>query len=204
MSGCPHRCTYCGQHAFWVRWRHRDPVRFADEVGHLHRDHGVRFVTLADENPTTLRPVWRQLLEELAGRRLPVFFFATIRATDVVRDADLLPLYRAAGVRYVLMGIESTSGAVLQKLNKGSTPAHDVEACRLLKAHGIYSVLGHVVGFEDETPATLRAARRRLAAYEGDWLNATYVTPHDWTPFGRADDLLPKRKEGEKGRVEEE
>src|SRR5262249_42288750 len=20
--GCPHRCTYCGQHGFWVRWRH--------------------------------------------------------------------------------------------------------------------------------------------------------------------------------------
>ena len=25
--GCPHRCTYCGQHGFWVRWCHRDPVR---------------------------------------------------------------------------------------------------------------------------------------------------------------------------------
>ncbi len=28
--GCPHRCTYCGQHGFWVKWRHRDPARLAD------------------------------------------------------------------------------------------------------------------------------------------------------------------------------
>jgi anaerobic magnesium-protoporphyrin IX monomethyl ester cyclase len=183
--GCPHRCTYCGQHGFWVRWRHRDPVRLADEIAWLHDTHGVRFITLADENPTTLRDVWQRFLEELAARRRPVHFFATIRATDIVRDADLLPLYRAAGIVYVLMGIESTDAAVLRRVNKGSTPAHDVEACRLLKENGIFSILGHIVGFEDETWSSLRAARRRLRQYEGDWLNAMYVTPHDWTPFGR-------------------
>jgi anaerobic magnesium-protoporphyrin IX monomethyl ester cyclase len=183
--GCPHRCTYCGQHGFWVQWRHRDPVRLADEVAWLHHEHGVRFITLADENPTTLRPVWQRFLEELAARRLPVQFFATIRATDIVRDADLLPLYRRAGILYVLMGIESTDAAVLDRVAKGSTPAADMQACRLLKQHGIYSILGYIVGFADETWASLWASGRRLAHYEGDWLNAMYVTPHDWTPFGK-------------------
>jgi anaerobic magnesium-protoporphyrin IX monomethyl ester cyclase len=183
--GCPHRCTYCGQHGFWVQWRHRNPARLADEIAWLHRTHGIRFLTLADENPTTLRDVWQQFLEELAARRLPVHFFATIRATDIVRDADLLPLYRKAGILYVLMGIESTDAAVLQRVHKGSTPEHDVEACRLLKANGIFSVLGHIVGLADETPASLQATRRRLTRYDGDWLNAMYVTPHDWTPFGQ-------------------
>lgn len=182
--GCPHRCTYCGQHGFWVRWRYRDPTRLADEIERLYSRHNVRFITLADENPTSLRPVWQRFLENLAGRRLPVRFFATIRATDIVRDADLLPLYRAAGILYVLMGIESTDGDVLRRINKGSTPGHDREACRLLKQNGIFSVLGHVVGFEQETWATLAATRKRLVHYDGDWLNAMYVTPHDWTPFG--------------------
>jgi anaerobic magnesium-protoporphyrin IX monomethyl ester cyclase len=121
----------------------------------------------------------------LAARRLPVRFFATIRATDIVRDADLLPLYRNAGILYVLMGIESTDAMVLRQVNKGSTPEYDIEACRLLKQHGIFSVLGHIVGLGEETSTSLRAARRRLARYEGDWLNAMYVTPHPWTPFGR-------------------
>jgi anaerobic magnesium-protoporphyrin IX monomethyl ester cyclase len=102
-----------------------------------------------------------------------------------VRDAELLPLYRKAGILYVLMGIESTDPTVLQRVNKDSTPEQDVQACRLLKEHGIFSVLGHIVGFEDETPESLQATRRRLKRYEGDWMNAMYVTPHDWTPFGR-------------------
>jgi anaerobic magnesium-protoporphyrin IX monomethyl ester cyclase len=184
--GCPHRCTYCGQHGFWVKWRHRDVTRFVDEVEWLARARGVRFLTLADENPTTRKDVWARLLTELADRRLPVHFFATIRATDIVRDADLMPLYCRAGVLYVLMGIESTRDDVLADVRKGSTTRHDVEACRLLKRHGIYSILGHIVGLGDESWAAFRAARRALRRYDGDYLNAMYVTPHDWTPFGQA------------------
>jgi anaerobic magnesium-protoporphyrin IX monomethyl ester cyclase len=183
--GCPHRCTYCGQHGFWVRWRHRDPVRLVEEIAWLHRTHGIRLLTLADENPTTLRAPWQRFLDELAARRLPVFFFATIRATDIVRDADILDLYRRAGILYVLMGIESTDGEVLRQVRKGSTPRDDYRACRLLKEHGIFSVMGHIVGLGDESWGTLRRARLHLSRYDGDWLNAMYVTPHDWTPFGR-------------------
>jgi anaerobic magnesium-protoporphyrin IX monomethyl ester cyclase len=182
--GCPHRCTYCGQHGFWVKWRHRDPARLADEVAWLHRAHRVGFVTLADENPTTLPDLWRAFLEEVAARRLPVRFFATIRATDIVRDRDILPLYRAAGILYVLMGIESTSDEVLRQVGKGSTAREDVLACRLLKEHGIFSIIGHIVGFGGEDRAGFRATARRLRRYDGDYLNAMYVTPHAWTPFG--------------------
>lgn len=184
--GCPHRCTYCGQHEFWVSWRHRDPVKVADEVEWLRRTHDVRFITLADENPTTRRDVWSQLLQELARRRLGVHFFATIRARDIVRDADLLPLYREAGILHVLLGIDSLSPDVLREVRKGSTPRYDIEACRLLKANGIFSIIGHIVGLADETPATFRHARRQLRLYEADWLNAMYMTPHDWTPLGQA------------------
>jgi anaerobic magnesium-protoporphyrin IX monomethyl ester cyclase len=183
--GCPHRCTYCGQHGFWVRWRHRSAARFADEVEWLHRTHGVNFFTLADENPTTSQDVWRDLLEELAARRLPVYFFATIRATDIVRDADFLPLYHRAGMLYVLMGIDSTSDRVLRQVRKGSTTGHDIRACQLLQRHGIFSILGHIVGLGEETAAAFRTAQRRLQRYGGDYLNAMYATPHRWTPFGQ-------------------
>ena len=167
--GCPHRCTYCGQHGFWVKWRHRDPAKLADEIEWLHRTHGVNFITLADENPTTLQDQWRSFLEEMAPGSCPVRFFATIRATDIVRDRDILPLYREAGILYVLMGIESTDDEVLRQIKKGSTTREDFQACRLLKEHGIFSIIGHIVGFGEEDlvhlphrPAPASALRRRL------------------------------------------
>ncbi len=183
--GCPHQCTYCGQHGFWVKWRHRDPVRFAAEIEWLHRTHHINFFTLADENPTTLKDEWRCFLEEMSNRRLPLYFLATIRATDIVRDADILHVYRKAGILYVLMGIESTSEEVLKQIKKGSTTRHDFLACQLLKQHGIFSIIGHIVGLEDETWATFRTALCQLRLYDGDYLNAMYVTPHSWTQFGQ-------------------
>lgn len=183
--GCPYSCTYCGQHGFWVRWRHRDPEGLAQEVEELHRRHDVRFVTLADENPTTLKEPWQRFLESMAARRLPVRFFSTIRATDIVRDADILPLYREAGILYILMGVDSTDEEVLEEVRKHSSRRHDFLACRLLRENGICSILGHVVGFRDETFRTLRTALRQLHLYGADYLNAMYATPHGWTPFGR-------------------
>jgi len=183
--GCPHRCTYCGQHGFWKKWRHRDPVALVDEIEWLCRERGIRFITLADENPTTMRSIWNAFLAELARRKLPVYFFATIRATDIVRDKEHLTLWREAGILYVLMGIESTDENVIRQINKRSTTRIDFEACRLLKEHGILSVLGHIVGLANETPASFRTARQQLALYGGDFLNAMYVTPHTWTVFGK-------------------
>ena len=106
-----------------------------------------------------------------------------------------MPLYREAGVLYVLMGIESTDAGVLEKIHKGSTPRHDLLACRLLKEHGIFSVLGHVVGFKEETWGGFRRALAQLKEYDGDWLNAMYATPHRWTSFGR--EAQPRVIEGD-------
>jgi len=50
--GCPHSCSYCGQHGFWTHWRHRDPRKFASELAWLYRTHRVEVINFADENPT--------------------------------------------------------------------------------------------------------------------------------------------------------
>ncbi len=183
--GCPHRCTYCGQHGFWKKWRHRDPERLAEEIAWLHDQHGVKFITLADENPTTSPQLWRRFLEAMAAKKRGVQFFATIRATDIVRDRELLSLYREAGILYVLLGIDATNPALIETIRKRSTVAEDVEACKLLKVAGIRSIIGHIVGLGDESWSGFRRTMRALKRYDGDLLNAMYATPHSWTSFAR-------------------
>ena len=103
---------------------------------------------------------------------------------DIVRDADILHLYKEAGIQYILLGIESAEPEVLEKIKKGSTPRQDLEACRLLKSHGIFSIVAHVVGLRDETWQTFRTAIDQLIYHDGDFVNVTYVTPHNWTQYG--------------------
>ena len=183
--GCPHLCTYCGQRDFWTKWRFRNPKNAAREIAWLHQEKGVNFVDLADENPTSSKRLWKSFLEALIAESVPVKIFVTIRASDIVRDADILPLYKRAGIDCVLMGIETTDNATLRKIRKGSTTRDDLEAIRLLRRHGILSMVGHIVGFEEERFQTYWHALRQLLYYDPDLLNAMYVTPHRWTSFYR-------------------
>jgi anaerobic magnesium-protoporphyrin IX monomethyl ester cyclase len=181
--GCPHHCHYCGQHGFWRAWRHRDPVKFAAELARLHRERGVELINFADENPTADRAAWKAFLEALICENVPLILIGTTRASDIVRDADILHLYRRAGVARLLLGLESTDDKTLQAIHKGSTKAIDREAIRLMRKHGIISMAAWVAGFAQEKDADYWRTLRQLLEYDPDQIQALYATPHSWTPF---------------------
>ncbi|MDR3573397.1 MAG: magnesium-protoporphyrin IX monomethyl ester anaerobic oxidative cyclase [Anaerolineaceae bacterium] len=181
--GCPHDCTYCGQSRFWKRWRHRDPNKFAAEMAWLYRVHGVEVINFADENPTASKPVWRAFLEALIAEGVPLILVGSTRADDIVRDADILHLYKQAGVARFLLGIENYKEETLLKIHKGGTIAQDREAIRLLRRHDILSMATYVVGFEEETNADYWHGLKQLLSYDPDQIQTMYVTPHRWTPY---------------------
>jgi anaerobic magnesium-protoporphyrin IX monomethyl ester cyclase len=181
--GCPHHCHYCGQHGFWRQWRHRDPAKFAAELARLHREQGVELINFADENPTANREAWKAFLEALIPHNVPLILIGTTRASDIVRDADILHLYKKAGVARFLLGLESTDDATLQAIHKGSTKAIDREAIRLMRKHGIISMAAWVAGFVQEKDRDYWRTLRQLLAYDPDQIQALYATPHSWTPF---------------------
>ncbi len=181
--GCPHPCSYCGQRGFWTRWRHRDPKKLAAEIARLHREHGVEVFNFADENPTSSRKAWKEFCEALIAENVHVILVGSTRADDIVRDADLLHLYKKAGVARFLMGMENTDEATLQLIRKGSTVAKDREAIRLLREHDIISMATWVVGFEEDTHRDFWHGLRQLLSYDPDQVQLLYVTPHRWTPF---------------------
>ncbi len=183
--GCPHLCTYCGQRGFWTRWRHRGPVKLAAEVAYLHRVHGVEVFNFADENPSAGRKPWRAFLEALIAEDISVTLVGSTRADDIVRDADILHLYKKAGFERFLLGMENTDEATLKLIRKGGTTTADREAIRLLRQHNILSMATWVAGFGDQTDADLWRGLRQLISYDPDQIQALYVTPHRWTPYYR-------------------
>ena len=185
--GCPHLCSYCGQRGFWTKWRHRDPVKFADEIAWLHRTHGVEVFNFADENPTASRKAWKAFLEALIATGVKVKLVGSTRADDIVRDADILHLYKKAGVERWLMGIENYDEATLQKIRKGGSTMKDRRAIELLRQHGILSMATWVVGFEEERDRDYLRGLRQLLSYDPDQIQMLYATPHRWTPLFEAE-----------------
>ena len=181
--GCPHSCSYCGQSLFWRKWRHRDPQSLADEIEMLHKKYGVEVVNFADENPSANQKEWKNFLEALIRKRLNLILVGSIRADNIVRDAEHLHLYKEAGFERFLLGIENYDETVLEKIKKGGSVSKDREAIQLLRRHDILSMATYVVGFGEETVKDFYNSLRQLLYYDPDQIQLLYVTPHKWTPF---------------------
>lgn len=183
--GCPHLCSYCGQRGFWTQWRHRDPIRLARELARLHREQGVELINFADELPTGSRRMWRAFLEALIAEDVPLLLVGSTRAGDIVRDADILHLYRKAGVIRFLLGIEAYDESTLERIRKGGSVSEDRLAIQLMRQHGIISMATYVIGFEEEKDVDLWRSLKHLLRYDPDQIQLLYATPHRWTPYYR-------------------
>ncbi|MDR1924849.1 MAG: B12-binding domain-containing radical SAM protein [Planctomycetaceae bacterium] len=181
--GCPYPCVYCGQSLFWKKWRHRNPQLFANELEMLHKKYGVEVFNFADENMSSQPDVWKEFLEALIAKNLNLILVGSIRTDNIVRDADILHLYKKAGFERFLLGIENYDESVIKKINKAGTISKDKEAICLLRKHGILSMATYVIGFGDERIGDFYRSLKQLLIYDPDQIQLLFVTPHRWTPF---------------------
>lgn len=184
--GCPLTCSYCGQWLFWKKWRHHSPEKLVEQLTELVEKYGVKFVWFADENFSADRETTKKIFELVCAAKLDIAMNLNMTAADVVRDADLLPLYKAAGIDYIVMGIESLEDSVIAGIRKNNPYEISRQAVRLLRENNIISLTNLIYGLEQESWETLWAKFRKLLEFDADILNACYITPHFWTADGKA------------------
>jgi anaerobic magnesium-protoporphyrin IX monomethyl ester cyclase len=183
--GCPFTCSFCSQWKFWRNYRIRDPKKVVDEIEILVRDHQVGFFILADEEPTINRKKFVQFCEELIARNLPVQWGINTRVTDILRDEELLPLYRKAGLIHVSLGTEAAAQLKLDRFNKETTVAQNKKAITLLRQAGIVAEAQFIVGLENETAETLEETYRMALDWKPDMANWAMYTPWPFSDLFR-------------------
>jgi anaerobic magnesium-protoporphyrin IX monomethyl ester cyclase len=175
--GCPFTCSFCSQWKFWRDYRIRDPKKVVDEIETLMRDHKVGFFILADEEPTINRKKFVAFCEELIKRDLKILWGINTRVTDILRDEDLLPLYRKAGLIHVSLGTEAAAQLKLDLFNKETTVGQNKKAIELLRKNGIVVEAQFIVGLENETRETLEETYRMARDWKPDLANWSMYTP---------------------------
>jgi anaerobic magnesium-protoporphyrin IX monomethyl ester cyclase len=190
--GCPFTCRFCSQWKFWRKYRTRSPHKFVDEIETLVKEHQVGFFILADEEPTINQKKFVALCEEIIARKLDVHWGINTRVTDILRDADLLPLYRRAGLVHVSLGTEAATQMNLNRFRKETTIQENRRAIQLLKDNGIVAEAQFIMGLENETPETLQETYRFALDWNPDMANWNMYTP--W-PFSELFEELKDRVE---------
>ncbi|MEM6577910.1 MAG: magnesium-protoporphyrin IX monomethyl ester anaerobic oxidative cyclase [Pseudomonadota bacterium] len=183
--GCPFTCSFCSQWKFWRDYRVREPKAVVDEIETLVTEHDVGFFILADEEPTINRKKFIAFCEELIARDLPdkVKWGINTRVTDIMRDKELLPLYRKAGLVHVSLGTEAAAQLKLDQFNKETKVEENKEAIRLLREADIFVEAQFIVGLDNETPETLEETFQMAWDWQPDLANWAMYTPWPFTPL---------------------
>ena len=192
-QGCRFRCTFCADPTVYGRgWSGLEPRRIGEELEQLHRRHSFTDVGFQDETFFTHAGRVAAIAEELLERGLSFSWMATMRADQGARlDERVMAIARAAGLRRVMIGLESGSQAMLDWMKKDIKLDQVFESAEKCRRHGVAVLFNLIVGFPDETPesraATLDVAKR-LRAYGPDFQVALFhYRPYPGTPI--TDDL---------------
>jgi len=183
--GCPFTCSFCSQWKFWRDYRVRDPRKVVDEIEKLVNDHQVGFFILADEEPTINKAKFTEFCHELIARGLPdrVKWGINTRVTDIMRDKDLLGLWRKAGLVHVSLGTEAAAQMKLDLFNKETKVGNNKEAIRLLREADIFTEAQFIVGLDNETAETLEETYQMAWDWQPDLANWSMYTPWPFTPL---------------------
>jgi anaerobic magnesium-protoporphyrin IX monomethyl ester cyclase len=208
-QGCRFRCAFCADPTVYGRsWSGLTPERVGDELSWLARQHGVADVAFQDETFFTHTARVAGIAEALIARNTTFTWMATMRADQGTRlPADVFALCKRAGLRRVMVGMESGDQAMLDWMKKDATVEQVFTMADKCRAAGIAVLCNLIVGFPGESDASVQKtldAAKRLRAYGPDFQIAMfYYRPYPGTPIADAVNDEPRSLE-EWSRFEDE
>jgi radical SAM superfamily enzyme YgiQ (UPF0313 family) len=167
--GCRFKCDFCminilnrtdggegvssANSAMMRFWSPQLIVKEFDKLAAL----GVRTIRLSDEmfflDKRYFEPLLTALRERDYGKDLRLWAYSRV---DTVRPR-YLELFRAAGVRWLALGIEAANRTIRKEVTKGSFEEVDVkEVVGQIREHGINVIANYIFGLPDDTYETMK------------------------------------------------
>ncbi len=192
--GCTFDCSFCS--IIEMRGRNFHTYSFdrvIDDIGDA-RHQGAQTIFIVDDNITLNVKRFAALCEAIISAGLNKIDYIVQAMTSSIADhgAELAPLMRRAGFRYVFLGIENILEDDLKFLRASSkNTSHEngrragnatLKAIDYIHRNKMYVVGGLIVGNPDDTresvEANLEFARRHV-----DWPYIQHPTPYPRTPM---------------------
>lgn len=176
-QGCRFRCAFCADPAVFARgWTGLTPERVADEALFLKRTYSMQDLAFQDETFFTSASRIDALAEEFLQLNLAVTWTATLRADQACRlGDDLFAKAVRSGLRRVMVGVESGSQEMLDRLKKDMKIEQVRTAAEMCTRHGIGAIFNFIVGFPGESQQSMQATLS--LAKELRRSNANFETP---------------------------
>jgi radical SAM superfamily enzyme YgiQ (UPF0313 family) len=184
--GCPLRCEFCASSILLTRRYKQKPIeKVLAEIDRIRSVWRRPFIEFGDDNAFVNRRYWKQLLPELATRKVRWFAETDL---SVHEDAELLKLMRASGCAEVLIGFESPGewglrGLELKRDWKLRRWQESKEAVRRIQSSGIRVNGCFILGLDGQGPEIFDRVLEFAMETELFDVQITVQTPFPGTPL---------------------
>jgi radical SAM superfamily enzyme YgiQ (UPF0313 family) len=186
--GCAFNCRFCADKRFWKRVRSFPVGHIIHEMETLSHSYKNPMTALEDNMIYIGSKRFSELCFEIKDRKIPLGqgFYVMSRVDSIIDDQGLKDM-DGTGIKYVLVGIESGSQKVLDRMNKKTNPEIIIKGCKKLKESNRNPtsiwILGHPGDNAKESEKSLSFLEYLL---ERDLLHSahfTYFIPWPGTQF---------------------
>jgi len=110
-----------------------------------------------------------------------LMLFIQWRCDDVVKNREVLPKMRKAGLHWVMVGVESPRESTLEGFRKEITTKDAIEAVKLLKKNDIFAHAMFIIGERKDTAESIANLREFANELDPDFAIFTALTPFPGT-----------------------
>jgi hypothetical protein len=174
--GCPFSCSFCSVIRIAGRRIRYQSIDTTMASLRAAKAAGVRAVMFTSDNFNKY-PEAQALLKAMVEEQLRMPFFVQCD-TQIGTQEPLVALLGAAGCFGVFLGVESFSRATLLAARKTQNrPESYQEIVRLCRRHGVATHFSNILGFPEDTAATIRQHLRSLQDVDPDVASFYILTP---------------------------
>ena len=182
--GCPYNCTFCSvTQMFGRHYRRRSTQSVIEELSRY--DPAQRRPFFYDDNFAVNGVLAKQLLREMIAQRLGFKWTTQVRA-DIAKDSELLDLMVEAGCTALYIGFESVNPGALEEMKKNLSVEEMRNAIRELRRRKIHIHGMFVMGFDSDTPESVRSTVSFALSEKIDSAQFMILTPLPGTELYRS------------------
>lgn len=175
--GCPYLCTFCASHKTHGRkMRYHSTTRVKEDLLKLKNKYGAKTIVFQDDHFMSNKERVSDILNIVTDLKLGSLYQNGL--TLYALDREMLEKFYNAGVRHLVLPVESGSPKVLKenmkkplKLNISERVSND---CRDL---GIYTNTNIIIGMPGETKKDIDDSRINLRKIKTNWFNIVCASP---------------------------
>ena len=177
--GCPGACAFCGVAAVnGTRVRSFGTAYVMRWIETLHRDFGIQWFNIIDDNFTHDQAHARDFCEAALRLTIPGLRFGTPNGIRMQNgDPELWRLMKKAGWEHLVVAPESGSDKVLGLMNKGLSTAEIEPIIKNIREAGLRLRGFFIVGYPGETRADLAATMALLKRGLFDYTELLFFQP---------------------------